>query len=90
MFTGRATEKVDGEEMLSTVAAMATIQYPAVETIKAFGGSTRTAQALGLNKQNIHKWTKSKTGLIPRWWSAPIEVAAKAHGVKLPRPTRMK
>lgn len=75
--------------LLVYIRAMEDVQYPAVATIRAFGGLVVTANALGLNKQNVHQWQKTKSGLIPRWWSDRIKVAADAHGVKLPKPKKV-
>lgn len=60
-------------------------RYPSAETVAAFGGTTRAAEALGLAKSTIHRWKQAKSGLIPRWWSDQIKAAALVQGVKLPR-----
>jgi DNA-binding transcriptional regulator YdaS (Cro superfamily) len=66
------------------------VQYPAGPTIAAFGGTTKTAVALGLNKANVNQWKHGPSGLIPRWWSDRIKAAAVERDVKLPRPRKVK
>jgi hypothetical protein len=67
-------------------------RYPGRATVKAFGGVTRTAEALGAPITTVHHWCGDKlngTGpdrLIPRWWSEKIEAKAAELGVQLPRP----
>lgn len=61
------------------------IQYPAIATIKAFGGLVETAKALNLKKQNVDRWKTGKSGFIPRWWSDRVKAAAEVRGIKLPK-----
>ncbi len=65
---------------------MEATQYPAVETVAAFGGPSKMAAALGVQRQNIGAWMVSASGLIPRWWTAKVKAAAEAEKVKLPKP----
>lgn len=65
---------------------MQEVQYPTLATIQAFGGLSETARALNLNKQTVDRWKSAKGGLIPRWWSNRIQLAAKSRKVRLPKP----
>lgn len=76
-------------ERLFTVLAMEDVQYPAVATIAAFGGTTETGKALGVHKANVNRWKHSKSGLIPRWWSEKIKAAASRDKVRLPKPQKV-
>ena len=67
---------------------MENTRYPVELTIKAFGGPSALGVALGLPKQNIHRWRTSVSGLIPRWWTVHVAMAAVARGIKLPKPKR--
>lgn len=69
---------------------MEIFQYPAKATIAAFGGTTKTGEALGLNKANVNRWKQSPSGLIPRWWSDRIKSVAHELNVKLPKPRKIK
>lgn len=69
---------------------MEALQYPARPTIKAFGGLSAMGEVMGLNRQNIDRWLKSPTGMIPRWWTAQVEAAAKAKAITLPAPRTAK
>lgn len=60
------------------------LRYPSLGTIKAFGGQSEMAGALGVDRQVVHRW--SKVPFIPRWWNERIQAIAERQSVKLPRP----
>lgn len=69
---------------------METMQYPSSQTIKAFGGTSATARALGLPKSTVHRWKIARSGLIPRWWTGNLQIASAQAGVVLPKPKKGK
>lgn len=84
----RSTRMLTDRDRLFTVLFMEHIQYPAAATIAAFGGPTKMAEALAVQKGNISRWQSSKSGLIPRWWSVAIKAVAAEKKIKLPKPQK--